>query len=177
MTPQLVPQTGSTHLTIEQFDELLARTAEAASPATIAAEAHLLSCPLCAAELAGLRDSLSLFCQASTAHAEDELSRQPLAALPARRPALAPVIAPAYWAAAAALILAAFLPLQTLRHRSIQPAHTATAVADSPAQSDEALLDDIDREASASVPTPMQALVDPTATSSSSIQTSSQRKD
>jgi hypothetical protein len=51
------------------------------------------------------------------------------------------------------------------------------------AESDEALLEDVDRELSASVPAPMQALADPTGEDSaqppmqSATQTESQRKD
>jgi hypothetical protein len=83
-----------------------------------------------------------------------------------------------YWVAAAAVVLAAFLPMQMLHRRALQPAPAfSVAVADSPVESDEALLEDVNREASASVPDPMQALVDPTSSVDASVSTSAQRKD
>jgi hypothetical protein len=100
---------------------------------------------------------------------------------------LLPVIAPAYWLAAAAIFLAALLPMQTLLRHKVQPAQAVAASAPSASvgsESDEALLDDVTREESASVPAPMQALADPATSASStstgietSTQTSDQRKD
>ena len=102
--------------------------------------------------------------------------------LPAR-PAHILALQPAYWAAAAALVLAAFLPMQMMHRHSLQAAPAvATTVADRPAQTDEALLEDVNQAISASVPTPMQSLADPTADVASvdidsSVPTSTQRKD
>jgi anti-sigma factor RsiW len=195
MTPNLVLQPdaaarcpmGEGHLTEEQFGELIAAFAKSAAADTALAEAHLSSCEQCSAELAGLRECLSLYREASTAYADRELRNMPQVKLPARRLLLFPAPAPAYWAAAAAIFLAALLPMQTLLRHSAQPAPTAAKLAPSAAvasESDEALLDDVNREESASVPTPMQALEDPTAsaTSTSSAveitnQNSDQRKD
>jgi hypothetical protein len=183
MIPQLASQPNiagcahhdAQHLTEDQFGELLACSPESSGSSLV--EAHLLSCEQCAAELAGLRESLSLFRQASTAHADSELRRLPQLKLPVRS-TLFPVMQSAYWAAAAALVLAAFLPMQVLHRRALQPPPVfSAAVAVSPVESDEALLDDVNREASASVPDPMQALVDPTTNVDASASTSTQRKD
>jgi hypothetical protein len=187
MTPQLAPQpsapSGSTHLNEEQFGELLVRSAGVRTSEISLAETHVLNCEQCAAELATLRESLSLFLQASNAYADNELRNLPPLHLPAR-PAPTLALQPAYWAVAAAIILAAFLPSQTLRQHSLKSAAAVTAtVANRPVQSeDEALLNDVDTAISASVPTPMQALADPTAGIASedldsSVPTSTQRKD
>jgi anti-sigma factor RsiW len=150
---QLMPA----HLTPAQLDALLSPNASARDAA--AAEAHLLLCPACAAELDHLRDSISLFRQASSNHASRELNNlQPLS-LPTRS-LLFPALQPTHWFAVAATLLVALLPLQSFRARPIQSAE-AYAVADT-TESDAALLDDVDREVSASVPTSMQALADPT---------------
>lgn len=195
MTPNLALQSDTTarrpmgdgHLTEEQFGELIAASAKSAAADTAPAEAHLSSCEQCAAELASLRECLSLYREASTAYADRELRNMPQVKLPPRRPLLFPAPALAYWAAAAAILLAALLPMQTLLRHSTQPAPVAARIAPSAAaafESDEALLDDVNREESASVPTSMQALEDPTAISTSTSnaveitkQTSDQRKD
>jgi len=184
MTPQLTLLPGiadRTHLTGEQFGELLAGSTATNSPASSAAEAHLLACEKCAAELATLRESLCLFRQASNAYADSGLQRLPQMTLPAR-PAVSTTLEPAYWAAAAALFLAALLPMQMMRQHPLRPVPVASVNAPGqPVESDEALLEDVNREVSASVPTPMQALADPTADGSAgietSIQNSIQRKD
>jgi len=187
MTPQSTPRTacsplGSNHLTEDQFGELLSQPTGVRTSETTIAEAHVHTCELCAAELATLRESISLFRQASSAYADNELRNLPPVQLPAR-PAQTLALQPAYWAAAAAIVLAAFLPMQALRQHPLQPASASTtSVADRPVQSeDEALLEGIDTEISASVPTPMQALADPTGGGSgdidSSVSTSTQRKD
>jgi hypothetical protein len=73
--------------------------------------------------------------------------------------------------------------MQVMHQHSLQIAPSvAISVADRPVQSDEALLEDVNREISASVPTPMQALADPTVAvasvdTGSSVTTSTQRKD
>jgi hypothetical protein len=181
MTPQLAYQPGIApriaHLTEDQFGELLAACSQTSDPAS-PAEAHLLSCEQCAAELVNLRESLSLFRQASVAHADNVLRQLPQMSIPIRRPLLTPG-AQATWAfAAAATFLVALLPMQSFRQHPLQPAPAvATSVAGPSAESDEALLEDINQELSASVPAPMQALADPTATTAASVSTSDQRKD
>jgi anti-sigma factor RsiW len=183
MTPQLVPQqhvdlgatnpsgaqSGSSHLSEEQIDQLLARRDGAIAPDLALAEAHLLVCEYCAAELASLRDSLTLFREASDAYAESQFLHQanlirPRWTAPSRRPALSHLFAPAYWFAAAAMLMTTFLPMQVLHRHTLptpQPAAVASVTA-SPVQSDEALLNDVNSEISASVPSSMQALADPT---------------
>jgi anti-sigma factor RsiW len=177
---------GEGHLTEEQFGELIAASAKGAGTDTAPAESHLQDCGQCASELASLRECLTLYREASTAYADRELRRIPPVKLPARRPLLFPVLESAYWAAAAAAIfLAALLPMQTLYRRANQPAPAVAAGAANASvgsESDEALLDDVNREESASVPVAMQALEDPSGSTASagvetSNQTSDQRKD
>jgi hypothetical protein len=188
MTPQLalVPRiaTHAAHLTEDQFGELLAASSRTAASGNSDAQAHLLSCERCAAELASLRESLSLFRQASAAYANDELRQLPQMPIPARRPMLSPMPAQAYWAfAAAATFLVALLPMEAFRQHTLQPQQAiVTTMTSVSAESDDALLEDINQKVSASVPSPMQALADPAAdvTSTgiaSSVPTSDQRKD
>jgi hypothetical protein len=85
------------------------------------------------------------------------------------------------------MFLTALLPLQVMRrHTLAPPAASVSSVAvsntASDTQSDEALLEDVNSEISASVPTSMQALADPTADASTannetSVPTTDQRKD
>lgn len=184
---------GELHLTSDQMSELLAcaTSPQGEETTTARAEAHLRTCATCAAELASLREALSFFREASTALADRELSRlQPLS-----RPAF-PVL-PArgaysqtlFWMAASAILMAGILPLEMRWQRPLITPPIATASTSArTTESDEALLADIDRELSASVPAPMQALSDPTgdasaagsqaqASSISPDPASSQRKD
>ena len=187
MTPQPPTQpdtTGCAHLTAEQFGELLARSPGSPSLVDAVAEAHLRTCEQCAAELAGLRESISLFREASSAYADRQLRLMPRWRLPLRRH----IVQPAYFAAAAILLLSV-VPMRLARRHSLlpQPAVSAGAAAvvaagdqAGAAESDDALLEDVNSEVSASVPTPMQALDNPVASadnSAESIQTSTQRKD
>jgi hypothetical protein len=180
LLPNLVPgHPGPAHLTQEQFGELLSVPACTADPAPASAEAHLLACEHCAAELASLRESLSLFRQASNAHADNQLRQMPRVSLPARG-VFSPALEPTWWVAAAAIFLAAILPMQSLRQHTFRSAPAVSATtSDSATESDEALLEDVDRDTSASVPAPMQALADPTDSMSPTafISTSVQRKD
>jgi anti-sigma factor RsiW len=176
MTHPPEAQPNTRHLTEEQFGELLAPSAETSNLAL--AEAHLASCEQCSAELASLRDSLSLFRKATGAYAENELRGLPqwsASRMPVRRPILQPV----YWAVAAALLLAAVLPLEMFhRHAAPPPPATVAVTApDRPAVSDEALFESVNSEISEAVPTPMQALADPTSNATSFVQNSTQRKD
>jgi hypothetical protein len=194
MTPELRLQPDNTarrpigegHLTEEQFGELLSTSAREPAANGSLAEAHVQSCEQCAAELTSLRECLLVFREASTAYADNELRRMPQVTLPARRRRFLPVVEPGYWVlAAAAIFLAALLPMQVLRQHAARPAPAvAASTSSATAESDEALLEDVNREESASVPAPMQTLADPTDTVSStsadidtSNQTSDQRKD
>jgi hypothetical protein len=185
LLPNMVPRRPGAahltpaHLTEDQFGELLSVRTSAVYPALASAEAHLLACEQCAAELAGLRESLSLFRMASNAHADNELRQMPRVSLPVRG-AFSPALEPTWWVAAAAVFLAAILPMQSLRQHTFRSAPAVSVTAsDSATESDEALLEDVDRDTSASVPAPMQALADPTGSISStaSVSTSVQRKD
>jgi anti-sigma factor RsiW len=177
MTPQLIHEVigAAGHLSEDQFGDLLASSA---GPRLAFAEAHLLDCDQCAAELASLRESLSLFRQASNAYADNQLRRLPPVALPARG-VLSPALQPTYWAVAAAIFLTAILPLQTLRQHTFHAAPAVSAgMPQSASLSDEALLQDVDSYTSASVPAPMQALADPGfASTTTTIQNPVQRKD
>jgi hypothetical protein len=154
MTPQLAPQpctlVGDTHLTEEQFGDLLVRPAGIRTSETSLAEAHVLNCEQCAAELATLRQSLSLFLQASNTFADNELRNMPAMQLPSR-PAHTLTLQPTYWVAAAALVLAAFLPMQMMHRHSLQSAPTtAVTIADRPVLTDDVASVDIDSSASTS---------------------------
>jgi hypothetical protein len=173
---------GESHLTGEQFGELMAGTTEAAGGESTSAEAHLKACKQCAEELASMKEAITLFREASNAYADEELRLRSRWILPERRSTSLSLV-PAYWVAAAAMFLTALFPLQLLRrHNVAPPPAVATSNADRSAQSDEALLEDVNSEISATVPTPMQALADPgddetAANSETSVPTSNQRKD
>jgi hypothetical protein len=95
---------------------------------------------------------------------------------------------PAYFAAAAILLISV-IPMQMAHRRSQLPKPVVAAGASAvvaagdqarAAESDDALLEDVSSEVSASVPAPMQALDDPivaTENSAESVATSNQRKD
>jgi hypothetical protein len=136
---------------------------------------HLRDCLICASELDLMRSSVAGFHDASTAIADRELARRPI------RPRFAPIygaqqrglITLAFFWATAALVVAAVIPLGMLNPRfnpmlrtdtSVQPATTSEAQFDS----DAALLDGIDQDLSAAVPTPMQPLAGPSAEPESS---------
>jgi hypothetical protein len=85
------------------------------------------------------------------------------------------------------MFMTALFPLQVLRHHNVPQApagvsSVAVSNAASDAQSDEALLEDVNSEISRSVPASMQALADPSddetaVNSETSVPTSNQRKD
>jgi hypothetical protein len=197
MTPlnlQLNHLTSDLHLTSDQMSDLLAcpsSVLEAPSSGD-SASAHLLVCAACAAEFASLREAISLFQEASVAHADREFDRLQTLARPAFPvlPAHRAYPQTLFWVAASVVLIAGILPLEMRWQRSLSTtaaasessAAAAGAIA-KVAESDEALLEDVDRELSASVPAPMQALADPTGEDSakppmqSATQTESQRKD
>jgi hypothetical protein len=165
------------HLTHEQLcDFVLDLAPHPLSSDFAVLQQHLAICPACASELANLRGSISLFRDTTIA-----CSRQELAEFHASNTALTPrphtFFHPIYWATAAAMIFAAALPL-TL-HRPSQPpsAPVAAATTASPAvESDEALLDEINQEISAPVPSSMQPLADPTVNSTTAAQTTATQR-
>jgi hypothetical protein len=166
----------TTHLTHEQLcDMILARSPHPLSSDFAAQQQHLAVCPSCAAELASLRTSLLIFREASVSYSQQQLIqfRGNHAPTPRRKTAFQPI----YWAAAAALCIAAALPI-TL-HRQTPSAPVTAASTTKPvntSQSDEALLEEINQELSAPIPSPMQPLADPTASSAPTTSPSSQRK-
>jgi hypothetical protein len=172
MTTHLTSSFGDAtvaHLTDDQLSELLAVGSGHRSGDDAATEAHLATCKLCAGELAELRESFSIFREATVAcannayedrkaHADGE-SLDWVAA--AQRPQM---LHPAFWTAAAAMLLTAvLLPLQLRPHAAVNPVTTHSSPGSG--ESDEALLESIDRDLSASVPTQMQALADPSGNS------------
>jgi hypothetical protein len=142
-------------------------------------EDHLRACPLCAAELRSLQDSLTTFREAATSFADQELAL--LRARTPRRPARLPVTLagdrfyrkPFLWAVAAVLLVGATLgsviPMGLHRqHARIASVAAVTALhPSSPAsESDQALLEEVDDDLSTSVPSAMQPLSDPLAADS-----------
>jgi hypothetical protein len=155
MTPHLASEasiipSNDGHLTEEQFGELIAESSvQALRSRATARGAHLrviassapLSSPACS-------ECLSLFREASTAYANRELRRRTAGRASGAPPPLcsSPGFKPAYLAAAAALVLAALLPMQLLHRRAPHPAPAvATKAAPAAAESDEALLEDVNR--------------------------------
>jgi hypothetical protein len=175
MTPQLVrsyrPEQDR-HLSEDQFGDLLTIPPEAAED-----NAHLRACGKCAAEFAAIRESLGLFREASHAHAEAELRRLPRMTQPSHR-LITPAPQPAWWLVAAVMLLTALFPAQIHRMRDQNSAvDTSTVATAGSSQSDESLLDDVDRETSASLPDSMRRLADPSISSNSTTPLTPQRKD
>jgi hypothetical protein len=165
------------HLTHEQLCDVLLADSPQQSVGdrdTDVVEQHLQACPICSAELKSLRDSLSHFRDASVAY-----SRQQFAQSYAQRSSIAPphsvLSQPLYWAAAAVIFVAALFPITLHRQSVAREAAKTAAVAAQTAESDEALLSDIDQRVSADVPSPMQPLADPTDETTSTTSTSDQR--
>jgi hypothetical protein len=165
------------HLTHEQLCDVL--LADSSQPSagfydTNVVEQHLQACLICSAELKSLRDSLSHFRDASVAY-----SRQQFAQSYAQRSSIAPphslLSQPLYWAAAAVIFVAALFPISLHRLSAAREAAKTAAVSAQTAESDEALLSDIDQKVSADVPSPMQPLADPTDETTSTTSTSDQR--
>ena len=163
MTPNLTP-----HLTHEQLcDLILACSPHPLSSDYTVIEQHLRACSTCSEELTRLSRSLTLFRDASTSYASHQLAE-----LHAQRASVLPtahsLTRPLYWACAAALAVAVLAPLG-LRHQ--HPAVPAPAVAVTASaqteESDEALLEEVDQDISASVPSPMRPLANPAATATS----------
>ena len=158
------------HLTHEQLcDMLLARAPHPLSSDYAALQHHLANCPSCTAELASLRTSLSGFRKASTSYARQQLIQFHLAGTPTPSKSL---FQPIYWAAAAALCIAAALPITMHRQTPTVPVSLASTVKPATSQSDEVLLEEVNQEISAPIPSPMQPLADPTASSAANSSTS-----
>ena len=171
----MIPQNklSAAHLSTEQLGELLDASAP---PSSVH---HVESCAECAAELESLREALSLFRESTTAYANQQLAnvrRPELPPLPVHRPFGSLSFA---WAAAGLLVIAGLLPLQLHRQRADQqvPVASTSAAPLATSDSDEALLEDVNRELSDSVPASMQALADPTdSATATDTQTATSRK-
>jgi anti-sigma factor RsiW len=162
------------HLTHEQLcDMLLARSPHPLSSDFAAMQDHLGTCPACTAELTSLRTSLALFREASVSYSQQHLTQLHANAIPTVPKTTIPI----YWAvAAAALCIAAALPITLHRQTPSAPVSSTSATQPAnPSQSDEALLEEINQELSAPIPSPMRPLADPTASSAATPSTSSQR--
>jgi hypothetical protein len=183
------------HLSHEQLcDHLLevmpvadpSQTSQAAASPTSGfhiVEDHLRSCPLCAAELSSLQVSLSNFQAATTSFANQELSLlrslypnriniQSIASANSR-PTARIYHKPLAWAIAAGLVVATSIGTLVphgLRHQPALHAASAVVAAIHPitpaAESDQALLEEVDDDLSSNVPSAMQPLSDPISTSS-----------
>jgi len=158
-----VNRTAEEHLTAEEIDGLLDESLTADGAA-----AHMRSCVACAGEVAAMREALGCFRQAMTGAAEAEVRRwEPV------EPAMLwkgngrglkrfwPM--PAYFALAATVVLAAVLiPLERpiVRPAVVPVVETVAPHAASPASqdSDDALLEEIDQQVSASVPSALEPL-------------------
>jgi hypothetical protein len=160
------------HLTHEQLcDVLLADSSQHSDgERNNVVEQHLQACLICSAELKSLRDSFSHFRHASIAY-----SRQQFAQRSSIAPPHSVLSQPLYWAAAAVIFVAALFPISLHRQSVAREAAKTAAVAAQTAESDEALLSDIDQKVSADVPLPMQPLADPTDETTSTTSTSDQR--
>jgi hypothetical protein len=120
------------HLTDDQFAECAAMEPSAAS------EAHLLECAQCRQELIGFTASIDEFSRAAFGWSE----AQPSVSLrAAARPRASDWYAPAGWALAAGLVLAACVPFAL--HRDRHPnAPAETALSDAPDDSDAQIAED-----------------------------------
>ena len=183
------------HLSHEQLcDHLLevtpvadpSQTSQAATSPTSGfhiVEDHLRSCPLCAAELSSLQVSLSNFQAATTRFANQELSllrslypnRINIRSIASAnsRPTARIYHKPLVWAIAAGLVVATSIGTLVphgLRHQPALHAASAVVAAIHPstpaAESDQALLEEVDDDLSSNVPSAMQPLSDPISTSS-----------
>ena len=186
-------QPFSQHLTHDQLCDLLlhddldvhalhgdAVCSMAAADKLAAHQEHISNCLICSAELELLRGSIAHFHSLADSLTTRELARRPInrpfsSLLPARRHNLS---FPAFAWAAAALIVASVLPL-SLMHLRPNPLNRTAAAPQAPSQtepsqaataaptqeSDAALLDSINQDLSAAVPTAMEPLASPAASS------------
>jgi hypothetical protein len=184
------------HLNHQQIcDLLLSGTSETASatPAQQSQELHrehLHSCLICSSELELLRSSVTGFRALSIVVADRALARRPLTASSAPLDARRGVrfISPAFFWAATSLVFAVVLPLSLYRSHLnpfLKHGQTPVVVSTTPAAihtvassalSDEALLESINQDLSASVPSPMQPLAGFQSDTAAAQTTSSQRK-
>lgn len=157
----------SPHLTTEQLGGLLdAELDGPLGPELRGATLHLEQCAECSAEVEELREALTLFRQSTSTYANRQLTavtRERVHAARESSLSARPLWPKLTWVAAALLAACTVLPFrwhaQQISRTAATSVSNSTAVQKS--ESDAALLDDISRELSASVPEPMQALADP----------------
>lgn len=166
--PISLDKNNSPHLTTEQLGGLLdAELSGVVGEELRGASVHLQHCAECSAEVEGLREALTLFRESTSAYADRQLAAATRERVRAARDhsfAHRPLWPRLSWVAAGLLGVSAVLPLrwhmEQKASENVQSASVAPITAQKP-ESDAALLDDISRELSASVPEPMQALADP----------------
>jgi hypothetical protein len=180
-------QTTTRHLTHEQLCDVLLATEAAIEDATHEArQQHLDSCLICASELDLLRTSVTGFRAVSIAVAGRALARRPLevpvsALSGSRNPRY---ISPTFFWAATAVLFAAVLPLGLyhqnlnpfLKPHVVAPVSTTSTTPTHTLEADEALLEGINQDLSAAIPSPMQPLADPARSTASAQPDSPQRK-
>ena len=175
---------SQSHLTHQQLcDLVIASPLDPEEAASDAVHSHLHSCYTCMAELTTLTSTLDQFHTVVHTIAEREFTSRPRSnttLLANHRPAFR-WMQPLSFALAAALLVAVALPFTLSRHVAPAPQTTATSsvpAVKTPAPntlSDEALLEGVDQDLSASIPDSMQPLADPTATAATTTSTSTQR--
>jgi anti-sigma factor RsiW len=169
------------HLNEEQIAELVAASPRelTRNPALSALHAHAFKCAECAAEVDSIRESIALFREASSAFAQSNFDNLPALRPPARVSMLQHQ--PLWWAAAAAaVLLTAFLPShlrlgEAAKTAAPPPPAVVAHVSASRSESDEALLEDVNRRVSESIPSAMAALADPTSNSLNASPNATQR--
>jgi hypothetical protein len=162
------------HLTDHQLSEVLIASPQESSLQLEILREHLRDCTLCHDRLISLRNPLTLFRSTTTAWADQVSARRTWTpSLLLARPASSRHLT-GWMLTAAALLLAAVIPL-ALRDHPSTPAPTGKAVSSqlhakpSTPIGDEALLEEVNQTLSSPIPTPMQPLADPTAGRSSQI--------
>lgn len=144
------------HLAPTDFADALISGGAVLPTDAVAAE-HLRGCAACSADLAELDESLVLFRSAVSSFAE----REPAGLRPWAQQQGRPFLGRAAWLSLAAVLLAAALPRALHLWPTSAPSARAARVP-TQAESDEALLREIDHDIAAPVPSPMQPLADPT---------------
>jgi anti-sigma factor RsiW len=155
------------HLTPAQLHDLLSRTADA--PATTE-QLHLADCPECQEDCSNLDRSIANFRLAATSFALLHTPPRPVIGTSVRRSFFA--LPRIVWATGLGSVLALTgATLSTLYRQPSRVVAPVTAAATQQPVSDEALLQDIDSDLSASVPPSLQPL-DTTPTASEQTTTS-----
>jgi hypothetical protein len=168
------------HLTDHQLSEVLIASLQESSLHLEILREHLRDCTVCNDRLISLRRPLTLFRSTTTAWADQTSARRTWTPpLLLARPASSRHLT-RWMLTAAALLLAAAIPL-ALHDHPFTPPHTGVATSSQPHArpstpiGDEALLEEVNQTLSSSIPTPMQPLADPTAGRSNQIDSASRK--